>query len=424
MSLLPRGSLPRAAAVLAACCLLVVPSNWRASPSALGGEWPQILGPHRSGAADQEKLANKWPADGPKVAWRHKVGAGYAGPAVATSKVVIFHRLANEEVLEALDAASGRQLWEARFPTRYESAIAPDDGPRCVPLIHNGRVIAVGAAGTVHCVQLASGEALWSRDVYKDFDAPQGYFGAGSTPVAEGERVLMNVGGKQAGLAAFALADGKPLWKVAGEQASYSSPTLATIDGARHAIFVTRFNVVSVDPASGKERFRFAFGQRGPTVNAATPLVLFDRRLFVSASYGIGAVFSEIGKQGIKELWASDEIMSSQYTTCVFHGDHLYGIHGRQDAGPAVLRCIEPRQGKVLWSEEGFGTGHLILADDKLVIVKTDGEVVLANASTEKFERLATARMFQATTQALPALADGHLVARDTTTLKSIELKR
>jgi outer membrane protein assembly factor BamB len=179
--------------------------------------------------------------------------------------------------------------------------------------------------------------------------------------------------------------------------------------------------VVSIDPSDGAVRFRFPFGARGPTVNAANPLILGDH-LFVSASYGVGARWAKFSADDVAIEWESDNVMSSQYTTCVAHQGYLYGIDGRQDVGVARLRCFDPTDGKIQWTEEGFGTGDLILAGGKLLILKTDGELVLANPSPERFESLATARLFNTTTQALPALAGGRLFARDTRTLKCLQV--
>jgi hypothetical protein len=132
---------------------------------------------------------------------------------------------------------------------------------------------------------------------------------------------------------------------------------------------------------------------------------------------------ARIGDNSAQPLWANDDTMSSQYTTCVVHKGLLYGIHGRDDVGSASLRCIDPRTGRVLWSEDRFGVGTLLLADDKLVIVTTKGELVLVAPSDEGFRGLARARIFQTTTRPLPALADGHLYVRDTATLKCLDLR-
>jgi outer membrane protein assembly factor BamB len=392
-------------------------------PRSHAGDWPQILGPHRDGTADDERLAEAWPADGPPVDWQYPVGSGFAGVAVADGRVVLFHRLQDAEVIEALDAKSGRQLWKVGFPTQYRSSISDDDGPRCVPLIHDGAVYAYGAGGTLHCVALADGRTRWSRTAFADYGAPEGYFGAGSTPIVEGDKLLVNIGGRSgSGLVAFDLESGRSVWTATDEAASYSSPTAATIAGRRHVIFVTRLNVVSIDPENGGVRFQFPFGARGPTVNAATPLVLGDN-VFVSASYGVGAVMARVGGEGVEPIWANDESMSSQYSTCVVRQGLLYGIHGRDDVGTASLRCVDPATGRVVWSEDRFGVGTLLLADDKLLILKTNGELVMAAPSPDGFRGLARARIFRTTTRPLPALADGRLYARDTGTLKCLDLR-
>ena len=156
-------------------------------------------------------------------------------------------------------------------------------------------------------------------------------------------------------------------------------------------------------------------------MNAANPLVL-DGHVFVSSSYGVGAKWAKIGAREATTEWESDDVMSSQYTTCVAKDGYLYGIDGRQDIGVARLRCIDPKKGQVLWTKEQFGTGSLILADGKLLILKTDGELVLAEPSPKRFLPLATSQVLDTTVQALPALAAGRLFVRDTKTLKCLSV--
>ncbi len=399
---------------------LAIAVVWLFVGVAMAGDWPQILGPDRNGRATGEQLATAWPAGGPPVVWEAQVGRGLAGVAVRKGRLVLFHRQGNQLVAEAREAATGRSQWKSGFATTYSSTISPDDGPRCVPLVDQEHVYLLGPGGELACLELATGKQVWLRNICKDFNAPEGYFGTGSSPILEGDKLLVNVGGKDgAGLVAFSPADGKTLWKATDEAASYSSPVAATVAGVRQVIFVTRLNVVSIDPANGEVRFRFPFGARGPTVNAASPLVIGDH-LFVSASYGVGAQWAKIGARDAKEVWANDDVMSSQYTTCVERDGILYGIDGRQDVGVARLRAFDPRTGRVLWTEEGFGTGGLILAGDKLLIMRTEGELVLAEASPMAFRPLARAKLFDTTAQALPALADGLAFVRDTRVLKCV----
>lgn len=379
------------------------------------GDWPQILGPNRNGEAVEERLLSAWPADGPQVLWRQPLGAGYAGVAVAGGRVFAFHRPSagshDSERLECFEAASGRSLWKADFPASYRGGIDPDKGPRCVPLAADNTVYAMGAAGDLQAVALDSGAVLWSRDLYADYRADEGYFGAGSTPILVAGQLLVNVGGRGAGIVALDPATGKTLWQASDEGASYSSPALLTRGGQSQAIFVTRLNCILADPAKQRVQVLFPFGQRGPTVNAATPLVLGDR-VFVAASYGVGAALAALDVPLTKKLWASNDTLSSQYATPVFRDGFLYGIHGREDVGVAELRCVEAATGKVRWAKTGFGVAHLVLAQDKLLVQKVNGLLALAEAKPDGYRELAQARLTQSPTRALPALSHGRLFVR------------
>jgi outer membrane protein assembly factor BamB len=389
------------------------------------GDWPQILGPHRDGRAEGESLADSWPAGGPKVLWERPVGRGYAGVAVVGERGVLFHRVENEELVEAFDVKTGKSAWKVAVPTSYVSGISPDDGPRCVPVIQGERVIVFGAQGHLACLRLSDGAKQWSHDTRAEFGTSEGYFGAGSSPLAEGNKVIVDVGGAKngAGVVAFSLETGKLVWKQTSEAASYSSPIAVTVHGVRHVIVETRLTTVSLNPETGAVRFEIPFGMRGPTVNGANPTVVGDR-LFLTASYGIGALLAKIGEASVEKLWDSNDLISSQYATCIADGGVLYGIHGRDDQGQASLRCIDPEKQKVLWEKEDFGYATLLFADGKLLAQKTDGNFVLLKASPAQYTELATAPVFNTKTFALPALAAGRLYVRDDHTLKCLDVGR
>lgn len=394
------------------------------SASLHAGDWPQILGPYRNGEAENETLADSWPEGGPKTLWSKSIGSGFAGVAVADGKLVLFHRTEKdrEETL-VLNAKSGERIWSKDSATSYSGSIVEDNGPRCVPVIHDGKVIVHGAEGTLQCYALKDGASLWQRDTHADFQAPSGYFGAGSCPIVVDDKVIVNVGGAKsgAGIVAFSLKDGETLWKATNELASYSSPVLATIDDVTHLICVTRLKTVSLDPTNGQVRFSVPFGNRGPTVNGANPIVI-GNKLFLTASYGIGAVYGEIKADAFESLWSSDEILSSQYTTCIHDDGLLYGVHGRQDAGVASLRCVDPKSKEVRWEQQDFGYATLIKGDGKILALKTDGELVLFKIDGKVYRKLAGTRLFDTETRSLPALAHGRFYARDTQTLKCIDV--
>ena len=387
-----------------------------------GGDWPQVMGPNRNGISVEEKLADKWPADGPRFLWVAKIGSGFAGVAVAGGVAVLFHRLADEDTLTAYDTESGQPLWSQGFPTSFQPAIVEDDGPRAVPTIHQGRVYALAAAGGLYCVDIKTGKPVWQRQTQTEFHVPSAYFGAGSSPLVEGQTLILNVGGDKdrAGVVAFDLNTGQTVWQTTTEQASYSSPIVTTLDGQRVLLCVTRLNFVALDPATGKELARTPFGQRGPTVNGAVPIMI-GQRVLLTASYGIGAELLSLSRSKIDIVW-QDELLSSQYTTPIVHDGAVFGIDGRQDGGPISLKCFDPETRKVHWTKPGLAYATLIAADGKLLVVHTNGSARLAELNKTEYRELGTASLLRGTTRALPALAHGRLYVRNEQTLKCVQL--
>lgn len=392
--------------------------------AATAGDWPQILGPTRDGvAAADEKLAASWPLDGPPADWRREVGAGYAGVAVAGGRAFLFHRVADDEVLEALDAATGETLWRDSHPTTFVPQVGGGAGPLCVPVVHGGRVIVFGAQGVLACVDAASGRRLWSRRTHREFDAPEGYFGAGSTPLVVAGRVIVNVGGRKgSGLAAFALDTGATEWTATGDAAGYSAPVAVDVAGAPHVLAVTRSSCVLVAAVDGAVRWSFPFGKRGPTVNAATPIVFPDGHLLVTASYGVGTVYAAFDDRAARPLWQGERPLATQYCTPVAVDGLLYAIDGRDDVPPANFICFERAGGAVRWTAADFGYGTLLAADGKLIVARNDGGLALLKASPAKLEILGRARPLTGSVRALPALAAGRLYLRDDKTLVALDV--
>ena len=395
--------------------------------AARAGDWPQILGPDRNGiAAGDETLADSWPVAGPPVVWRREAGPGYAGVAVAAGRAILFHRVGGEEVVESLDAATGKTLWRAAHPTSFTPQVGGGNGPLCVPLVHDGRVIVFGAQGVLRCLDAATGAERWRHDTHREFGAPEGYFGAGSTPVVAAGHVIVNVGGsrKEAGVVAFALDTGAVAWAATAEPASYSAPVVTMVGGETHVLMVTRFACLLLEPRSGAILWRFPFGQRGPTVNAASPVTWPDGRLLVTAAYGIGSVCSSFDATGFTNLWEGVEPLATQYCTPLVLGDHVYCVDGRDDVPPAALKCLDARTGRVRWAEPAVGYGTLLAAGGKLVVVQADGTLLLVRPNAERCEILARSRPLAGTVRALPALAAGRLYLRDDSTLACLDVGR
>ncbi len=385
-------------------------------------DWPQFLGPERDGRYTGPPLAASWPGGGPTQLWSRQVGAGFAGPAVAGGRVILFHRLGRREVVEALDAGTGDTVWRYDYPTSYRDDFGFDEGPRSVPVVHDGRVYTFGAQGQLHAVDLETGAGVWQVDTHARYGVRKGFFGAAGSPLVEDGRVIANVGGRRGGIVAFDAATGDELWTATTHEASYSSPAAGTFGGRRLALVFTRTGLVGLDPANGEIRFENRWRSRmGASVNAATPLVVGDR-VFISASYGTGAALLRVDGGTLAEEWSGDDSMTNHYATAVIRDGVLYGYHGRQEYSPS-LRAVDLSSGAVRWSEDRFGGGTVTLAGDLLVILRESGELMLAEATPQALRPIARARILPGVVRAYPALADGRLYARNTDTLVAVDLR-
>ena len=382
-------------------------------------DWPQVLGPERNGVAVDSLDAL---AEQPHQVWQVPAGQGYAGPAVSHNRVFFFHRQADSEIIESLDADTGSTVWRQSFPTRYRGTYNPDSGPRCVPTVAYERVVVMGAGGRLSCLESGSGQVIWTRDTRAEDEAPEGFFGAGSSPLVHDKLVIVNVGGRSnAGIVAFELGTGDIAWSIADELASYASPVVAGTRDQPLLICVTRYHLVVAQLRSGDVVARIPFGARGPTVNAANPIVI-DQHVFVTASYGVGSRWIKFGWERAEALWERQDVLSSQYVTPVPHHGILYGIDGRDDVGSTQLKAIDPTVPRVLWSVPDFGMATLIGVGDKVLALKTNGEIVLFACDTQAYRELGRARLTREPVRALPAFAAGRLYLRDSQMLRSFEL--
>ena len=399
-------------------------------------DWPQLHGPGRDGVYRGPAFVDALPPGGPAISWKKKVGQGFAGPAVADGKLALFHRVADKEVIDCLDAVTGKLLWTTSSPAGYRDRFGFDEGPRAVPTIANNKLYTHGAAGMLSCTDLKTGKKIWRVDTHDTFKPRESFFGAACAPLVSGGKVFLQVGGtvpvgpggKGSGVIAFDSETGKALWGATSDEAGYSSPVLGQLAGKTRLVCFTRTGVVILDPANGDILYEKRWRARiGASVNAATP-VLTDDMVYFSSSYQTGSICLKASEGSYRELWSGDRILSSHYSSIIQSSGYLYGFDGRQEYG-TQLRCVSLAGGKVSWSEaqpgkKRFGSGTLILAGDKLLVMADSGELVLARVSPKGYTRLASADILSDTVRAYPALAGGFFYARSTGELVCVDLRK
>ena len=384
-------------------------------------DWPGILGANRDGVAADERLGREL-----TVVWRHPVGTGWAGPAAADGKVVVFHRLGNEAVAEALAADDGAVLWRFTYPTLYRDSFNFDNGPRAVPTIdvESNLVFLYGAEGMLHALRLDTGVKVWAVDTVAEYGSDQGFFGRGSSPLVAGDTLIALIGGENgAGIVGLDKRTGTLRWKAADHEVSYASPVLVTLEGRARVLALTRRALLLIDPADGRilaeQPFRASISA---SVLAATPLVS-GGEVFLSACYGAGAGVHGFSEAGFEPRWFAEDVLENHYTNSVRVGDDLYGFHGRQDIPPpAELRCVGWADGAVRWSTALRGVGSVLTDGRRLLVVMETGDIHIADADPAGFQPLVSRQLLTMPIRAQPALSGGRLLVRDSEQLLSVSV--
>jgi outer membrane protein assembly factor BamB len=427
--------------------------------------------------SDETNLANAWPKSGPPEIWSKEVGVGYSAPSVLGDRLVVHHRIEDDEVIECLDAKTGKSIWSHKTPTDFTDPYGYNGGPRCTPLLAGDRCYTLGAAGTLCCVGFANGNQIWRREIAHDFKVPEGFFGVGCTPVLYGNLLIVLVGGQpNAAVVAFDRETGKTVWTAGGKSTwngvktsegdpyewtgdemlvSYASPMLANIAGEDHVLCLLRQGLLSLDPWTGKTRFRYWFrSQAHESVNAARPVVVGDDVL-ITAAYRTGAALLHVKPDGFDEVWRDRSNLECHWSTPLAVDGHAYGFSGRHE-NEATLRCIELATGNVVWSADGseavdgrvqpdlnrrgyvfaatgepapwpyYGRASMIQADGKFIVLGERGTLFLTRLSPKGMDEIsrASAPGIGYPAWAAPVLSRGRLYLRDEDTLLCLDVSK
>lgn len=390
-----------------------------ANRAAVPRDWPQFLGPQRNGISAETGLIRKFPADGPKEVFRVRGGGGMSGLAIAGGKLVTMVQREGKQTALALDAASGKTLFEVAVAPAYQNQMG--NGPRGTPAIAGGLAFVYTGEGILAAIDLEKGTIVWQRDVMDELGGQPADYGAACSPLIVGNLVVVTPGAPQGTIAAFDQKSGKPAWKTvagAGDTSGYSSPALRKAGGVEQIVAFEGKATIGVSPKDGAILWRFTY-TTDFDCNIATPLE-HDGRIFISSGENHGCALLALAKKGDSftptPVWEShgpESVMRNEWQTSILIGGHLYGMDNVGGAGPVThLNCVDVATGKRVWQEKRFGKGNLISADGVLWISTLKGELVLVKATPDHFEELDRATVLGPTRQA-PSLANGLLYLRD-----------
>lgn len=324
---------------------------------AVTSDWPCVLGPTHNEVSPETRLLAAFPKAGPKLVWEMNKGEGYAAPAVRGDRLILFHRVKDEEVADCLNALTGDRYWRSAYPTAYLDEYGYCNGPRSSPTISADSVYTAGAEGKLRCLDLESGTLRWQHDLKAEYKLKQNFFGVGSSPLLAGDVLVVNVGAAGGPcVVGFDARSGKVRW-TAGKQwgPSYASPVPATLHGKRRVLVFAggRSNpptggLMCIDPQNGKVDFEFTWrGTVRESVNASSPVVI-GNQIFVSECYGSGGALLDVAPDmTCKPAW-TNPTFGTHFMSAVAKDGYLYGVDGHGPAD-AFIVCVDQKTGREVW---------------------------------------------------------------------------
>ncbi len=357
-------------------------------------DYPRFGGPSGDFTLDSPALSRDWPADGPRLLWRIEMGPAWSAFAVAGHRAVTQEqqRDSKNERVVCYDLFTGDELWSHEDVARYGTTIA-GVGPRATPTIHNDRVFTVGATGVMNCLDLNTGDVVWSKSILTDHGQKTPEWGYASSPLIVDDTVVVPVGGKDQALVAYDVETGEKRWSAGDDEASYSSPMLATIDGVRQIVILNHHSVAGHDPTTGAMLWQHSWpatrysAARSRNPKVTQPIVWPDGRVFLTSSYGVGCALLQVTRDG--DAWATsvewDNLnLKSKFSNVVTHGGFVYGL----DDGD--LTCLNLEDGEWEWRDGYYGHGQIILVNDLLLIqAEEPGDIALVEASPDDYTEVA-----------------------------------
>ena len=373
-------------------------------------DWPQWRGPNRDGSVPAA-LPAQWP-EVLKKRWEIPVGTGHASPVVSGSRVVVFARQGDEEIVRALDLASGKEIWRAAYSAPYtvnSAASSHGAGPKSTPSIAGNRVFTFGIGGILSAFDLASGRLIWR--VPAPAVLPQ--YGTATSPLVDGTSVIAHVGGHDSGaLTSFDAATGKPRWQWKDDGPGYGSPIIATFGGVRQVITQTQKLLVGLNASTGTLLWHLPFTDDF-NQNAFTPIVFQDLLINAGTDAPLTAIRPKLngGKWIVETVWTNPQtpmFMSSP----VLIGGTIYGLTQR---GRGQFVAIDAASGKTLWNTQGREGENASMLGSRswLLASTTDGNLVVARTNPQKFEEVRRYQIAQSALWAHPAITSNSIIVKD-----------
>ena len=382
---------------------------------AAGQDTAQWRGPNRDGSVVGFDVPAAWP-EGLTRQWTVDVGFGYATPLLVGDRMYLFSRQGDDEVMQALDPATGETIWRSSYSAVFQMMPATrvhGPGPKSTPAYADGRLFSLGISGIVTAFDAADGRQLWQRPA----DPVEPLYHTGQSPIVDGDRVILHVGGQDDGaLTAFDAATGAVQWSWDGDGPAYGSPVVAEVEGVRQVITFTQDNLVGVAAETGQLLWSRPFVTPSTTTSQTPQLYEGD---VIQTGRANGVTRFRIVREGnawtTEDVWRTDEV-GLHMTNPVVVGDVLYGL---SHLNSGQYFGLDLDTGEVLWTSppRQAENAAILNAGDTILSLQNDAELVVLPSSRTAFEPVQRYVVADSSTWTQPTLIGNRVYVKDIETL-------
>lgn len=344
-------------------------------------DYPQFLGPERTGVLAARRFGTDWETVQPRLVWKQAIGEGWSAFAVVGNRAVTQEQRDDLEWVSCYDVDSGALLWKSAPVAGFSDPLG-GPGPRATPTIAGDIVYAQGGDGPLRAMRVADGTQVWAVDISRDSGADPPTYGFAGSPLVVGDVVVAVPGGREGrALIAYDRLSGSQAWSGGSRKAGYSSPVAMEFAGIPQIVLFDGEGLTGHSPEDGAELWHAKW--HGSTEHVSNPVQVADDLVYQSSGYGVGGKLfrvlqDENGGWSVEDVWESRSL-KAKFTNVVLRDGYLYGL----DDG--ILACVDVTSGERVWKGGRYGHGQIILADDVLVVQSEKGFVAIVAATPDGY---------------------------------------
>jgi outer membrane protein assembly factor BamB len=382
---------------------LTATASAHASQTASTEGWPYWLGPDGTGVSS----SSGWSVEGAPL-WSRAVGLGYSAVVIQDGRMFTmgFDEARAVDTLFCMNPLTGDILW-----THIDSAEIRNNfhggGTLTTPTIDGEHLFVTNRVGQTRCHRTDDGSLVWERDYTAELELKVIFHGFSACPLVVSDALVLGLGGT---LIMVDKSDGTLIWKgVDHGEGSHASPVQIDIpgpDGERpcFASFSGK-GMALIDATTGEDLSFLPWKASGGGVNAATPIVM-GQRVFMTSAYGMGCALLDYSAVEPEIVWQNKR-MRNKVSGCLLFDEHLFGFD------ESMLKCLD-LEGNEIWRVRGLGMGALTIAGGRLIVLTSDGEMLIAPASPQGFEPLGRTQALESgVCWTAPLVLDGLIYCRN-----------